>query len=280
MTSVAAIIPTRDRAALTERAVASVLGQTRAPDEVIVIDDGSRDDTAERVLRRFPEVILLRLDGRGVSAARNRGIAAASSHWMAFLDSDDEWLPEKLEAQLAALAAAPEHPVCHTDEIWIRNGRRVNPRRRHAKLGGHVFRHCLPLCAISPSAAVIQRSVFDQIGLFDETLPACEDYDLWLRVCSRWPVLYVDRPLVRKYGGHADQLSRTEALDRYRIRALTKILETGELGPGDRAAALATLEQKIEVYAGGARKRGRLDEVRELEQLRRRFLAGPAEAVG
>ncbi|MCP3964031.1 MAG: glycosyltransferase [bacterium] len=279
MTSVAAIIPTRDRAALTERAVASVLAQTRAPDELIVIDDGSRDGTAERLRDAFPRVALLRLDGRGVSAARNRGIRAASSEWLAFLDSDDEWLPEKIERQLAALAAEPEHPVCHTDEIWIRDGRRVNPRRRHAKRGGHIFRHCLPLCAISPSSAMVHRSVFERVGTFDESLLACEDYDLWLRVCSRWPVLFVDRPLVRKYGGHADQLSRTAALDRYRIRALTKILETGELEAADRDAALATLDRKIEVYAGGARKRGRVEEVRELERLQRRFAAQPVGAA-
>ncbi len=279
MMSVAAIIPTRDRAALTERAVASVLAQTREPDELIVVDDGSRDGTTESLRAAFPQVMLLRLEGRGVSAARNHGIRAASSEWLAFLDSDDEWLPEKLEAQLAALAAAPEHPVCHTDEIWIRDGRRVNPRRRHAKRGGHIFRHCLPLCAISPSSAMVHRSVFERVGTFDESLLACEDYDLWLRVCSRWPVLFVDRPLVRKYGGHADQLSRTAALDRYRIRALTKILETGELEAADRDAALATLDRKIEVYAGGARKRGRVEEVRELERLQRRFAAQPVGAA-
>ena len=277
--SVAAIIPTRDRAALTERAVASVLAQTRPPEEVIVIDDGSIDGTGERLRQAFPEVEVLRLDGRGVSAARNRGIEAATADWLAFLDSDDEWLPEKLEAQLAELAAAPKTLVCHTDEIWIRNGRRVNPRRRHAKHGGYIFRDCLPLCAISPSSVVIHRSIFERVGRFDESLPACEDYDLWLRVCCRWPVLYVDRPLVRKYGGHADQLSRTEALDRYRIRALEKILASGVLQGADRRAALATLEEKIRVYSGGVEKRGRWSELRELERLRERF-AAPVEAGG
>ncbi len=269
--TVAVIIPTRDRAAWTERAVVSVLGQTRRPDELVVVDDGSIDGTAERLRSASRGIDLLRLDGRGVSAARNHGIRATSSEWLAFLDSDDEWLEEKLETQLAALGAQPDHLLCHCDEIWIRNGRRVNPRRRHRKRGGLIFRHCLPLCAISPSAAIVHRSLFERVGLFDESLPACEDYDLWLRICARHPVLYVDRPLVRKHGGHADQLSRTPALDRYRIRALQKVLDAGELSAGDRQAAVATLEQKIEVYAAGAKKRGRWQEVAELERLRDRY---------
>ncbi len=304
--TVAVIIPTRDRAALVERAVASVTAQTRTPDELVVVDDGSTDGTAERLRAKFPrrgtngrgprgtkgagpDLEILRTDGLGVSAARNRGIRATTSEWLSFLDSDDEWLPDKLEAQLTALAAeyAPpqadernsgEYLLCHCDEIWIRDGRRVNPRRRHAKRGGRIFRHCLPLCVISPSAAIVHRSLFEQVGLFDEGLPACEDYDLWLRVCARHPVLYVDRALVKKYGGHADQLSRAPALDRYRIRALEKILASGELEGGDRQAAIATLEQKIEVYAGGARKRGRWAEVEELERLKQRYVESVAEA--
>ncbi|MEM7349438.1 MAG: glycosyltransferase [Acidobacteriota bacterium] len=276
MTTVAAIIPTRDRAELTERAVRSVLAQTRPVDELIVVDDGSVDDTSQRLRAAFPQITLLRLEGRGVSAARNHAIRAASSEWLAFLDSDDEWLPEKLHAQLAALTAEPEMRICHADEIWIRNGRRVNPRRRHRKRGGHIFQHCLPLCAISPSAALVHRSLFDRAGLFDESLPACEDYDLWLRLCSRWPVAYVDRPLLRKYGGHADQLSKTASLDRYRIRALEKILDEQHLEAEHRRAAEATLLGKIDIYLAGVKKRQRWDEARQLETLRQR-IASQAE---
>ncbi len=274
VTSIAAIIPTRDRVEMTERAVRSVLAQTRQPEELIVVDDGSVDGTGEHLRRTFPEITLRRLGGLGVSAARNHAIRSAQSDWLAFLDSDDEWLPEKLEVQRAALDKEPEFRLCHCDEIWIRNGRRVNPRRRHRKAGGRLFRHCLPLCAISPSAAMIHRSVFDEVGLFDETLPACEDYDLWLRICSRWPVLYVDRPLLLKYGGHADQLSRTEALDRYRIRALTKIIASETLEPEDREAATATLREKIVIYLAGVKKRGRAAEARELEALQSRLATG------
>ena len=242
------------------------MAQTRRPAEVIVVDDGSTDGTAELVEERFPDALLQRQENLGVSAARNRGIEASTGEWIALLDSDDEWRPEKLDRQLAALRDHPELRICHTDEIWIRNGRRVNPRQIHAKHGGWIFEQCLPLCAMSPSSILIHRGVFDDVGLFDETMPACEDYDLWLRMCSRYPVLYVDEPLVVKYGGHEDQLSsRIWGLDRFRIQALEKILREDHLSRDDQAAALAMLLEKIQIYLAGVRKRGRAKEAAEYE---------------
>ena len=138
----------------------------------------------------------------GVSSARNVGIKRASGDWIAFLDSDDEWLPEKLETQMNALYKNPEIKICHTNEIWIRNGTRVNPKKKHEKFGGWIFQKCLPLCCISPSSVIIHKSIFKEIGLFDDSLPACEDYDLWLRITARNPVLYIKDSLLRKYGGH------------------------------------------------------------------------------
>lgn len=271
-TTVSAIVPTYNRREMLARALDSIAAQTRPVDEVLVVDDGSTDGSAEMLAARFPGARRLRCERLGVSAARNRGIAAASGEWVAFLDSDDEWRPAKIERQLAALAAAPEHDLCHTDEVWIRDGVRVNPRRRHAKAGGWIFERCLPLCAISPSSAMVRRAVFDRLGGFDEALPACEDYDFWLRFCSRQPVLYVDEPLVVKHGGHPDQLSRAVVgLDRYRIRALSKVLGDGVLASRDRRAAARTLCEKIDVYAAGARKRGRHAEVDELLALRERW---------
>lgn len=270
--TVSAVLPTWNRAHTLERALVSVRAQTRSAEEVIVVDDGSEDATAELIARDFPEVRYLRIAHAGVAAARNHGIAAARGEWLAFLDSDDEWQPGKLEAQLAVLAADGEHRLCHTDETWIRNGRRVNPRERHRKQGGWIFQSCLPLCAISPSAVVIHRSVFETVGVFDESLPACEDYDLWLRVCARYPVLYLDQKLVIKHGGHADQLSRTvPVLDRYRIRALARILETAALSEDDRGAAVATLLAKIAVVRQGAERRDRREEVEQLDALAARY---------
>jgi glycosyltransferase involved in cell wall biosynthesis len=267
-TDVTVVVPTRDRVDPLRRALESVRRQTYRAARIIVVDDGSREDVGLRV--EFPEAEFIRQEHRGVSAARNRGIGLATTRWVAFLDSDDEWRPEKLERQLSALEGEPDYSICHTDEIWIRNGRRVNPGTRHAKRGGFIFQDCLPLCVISPSSVILDRSLLDDMGGFDETLPVCEDYDLWLRVCARYPVLFVDEPLVVKHGGHEDQLSRRYwGMDRFRIRALEKIVESGALGVDDRRAAVRELLQKVDVYLEGARKRGKSDEVDRYEALRR-----------
>ncbi len=258
---VSVVIPTRDRRSSVLRAIRSVVGQSLRVTEIIVVDDGSMDGTPAAVRDAFPGVVLIEQETTGVSGARNSGIAVARGDWIAFLDSDDEWLPQKMERQLQTLAAAPDVRLCHSNEIWIRNGRRVNPRRRHEKAGGWIFRRCLSLCCISPSAAVIRRDVFDDVGLFDESLPACEDYDLWLRICSREPVAYVDEPLILKRGGHDDQLSRRFwGMDRFRIKALEQVLLSQRLAQDDRVAALEALCDKIKVYLAGAEKRDKHDE--------------------
>jgi glycosyltransferase involved in cell wall biosynthesis len=273
--SVSVVIPAFNRAAYLERALESVFVQSRAPKEVIVVDDGSTDGTSEMMARRFPETICLRTKRRGVSAARNLGIRSARGDWIALLDSDDEWLPSKLERQLDALAHEPRFHLCHCDEVWMRDGRRVNPRKRHAKSGGWIFDKCLSLCAISPSSAVIRRSIFAELGLFDEELPACEDYDYWLRFCSRYPVLYVDEQLVVKHGGHDDQLSRRIwGLDRFRIRALIKLLDAGNLDERATVAAQRVLEEKARIFAAGARKRGRSSEASEMLRVGERYRLG------
>jgi glycosyltransferase involved in cell wall biosynthesis len=265
--SFSVIIPTFNRLEPLRVAVASVLNQTRPADEVIVVDDGSTDGTAEDIGSRFPDIHLIVQENRGVSAARNAGIRAAKGDWIALLDSDDAWLPKKLERQLAAVENAPEFRLCHTGEIWIRNGVRVNPMKKHAKHGGFIFEHCLPLCCISPSSVLIRRDVFDELGDFDEGLPACEDYDYWLRFCARYPVLYVDEPLLRKVGGHDDQLSRQYwGMDRFRIKALEKILDADVLTPPQSEAALAMMTKMVGVLAQGARKRGRQQEAKDYEQ--------------
>lgn len=260
--TVSVVVPTKNRRHTLPRALDSVAAQTRPVDELLVVDDASSDGTAEMVRREFPGVRLLSSRGGGPSAARNLGAAKARGDWIGFLDSDDAWSPTKLERQLAALAKSPEYLVCHTDEIWIRNGRRVNPMKKHAKRGGRIFRHCLPRCSISPSSVLLRKSLFEELGGFDPDLPVCEDYDLWLRICSLHPVLYVNEKLTIKYGGHDDQLSRQYwGMDRYRIRAIEKILATDALSRGDRLEALETALEKTQIYLIGARKRGKDEEV-------------------
>ncbi len=253
---ISVIIPSWNRATRLAAALDSVRAQSLAPHEIIVVDDGSTDNTRELLSRHYPEVRYLYQQNNGVSSARNTGIMAASGDWIALLDSDDRWEPLKLERQQQAIQAQPGYRLCHCDEIWIRNGKRVNPMKKHAKQGGKIFRHCLPLCVISPSAVMMQRDLFDDIGLFDETLPACEDYDLWLRVCAIHPVLFVNQPLVIKVGGHADQLSRRSwGMDRFRIRALEKILAAGVLDEQDHTDALHMLQEKLTILIQGADKR-------------------------
>jgi GT2 family glycosyltransferase len=264
--TVAAIIPTFDRQQVLPRALDSVLGQTVTLDEVIVVDDGSQDGTRELIGERYPQITLISQNNRGVSAARNTGIRAATADWIALLDSDDEWRPNKIARQLEALSGRDE-PLCHTEEIWIRNGRRVNQMKKHQKQGGHIYERCLPLCVISPSSALIRRDLLLSIGLFDESLPACEDYDLWLRICARYPVLFVDEPLLVKYGGHPDQLSRRYfGMDRFRITALEKALQSGALDASQQSATRRILLEKIDIYCIGAQKRGRDEDVARYQQ--------------
>jgi len=266
VTTISVIIPTHNRSVLVSRAIDSVLAQTEPPDEIIVVDDGSNDDTDVAIQSRFPDVRYLRQDHLGVSAARNFGIRQAQGDWLAFLDSDDAWFPDKLALQQARIDAHPETRIVHGDEIWVRDGQRVNQMRKHRKHGGWIYARCLPLCVISPSCVMIHREVFDAVGLFDCSLPACEDYDLWLRICSRYPVEYIDRPLITKYGGHDDQLSRRHpAMDRFRIEALLKILGSNHLSTEDHLATEDMLRHKAKVYIDGTRRRGRDEEANRLE---------------
>lgn len=272
MASVSVIIPTFNRGATIGRALRSVYAQTRPADEIIVVDDGSTDETETLVRDKFPEATYIYQENYGVSAARNRGILKAKGEWIAFLDSDDEWLSTKLEQQLQQLSEQPDLKICHTEEIWIRNGVRVNQMDKHAKSGGWIFDKCLPLCAMSPSSILIHSTLFGTLGGFDENLPACEDYDLWLRMTARYPVLYIEAPLIKKYGGHEDQLSRKFwGMDRFRIAALEKIVHSGLLNRADREAAIKMLVKKTDIYLKGLRKRKKIAEIEYYEALRQRF---------
>ncbi len=272
--TISVIIPTHNRVHTLARAIESVQEQSIQPLEIIVIDDGSTDNTCALIKQDFPDVMFYRQSNHGVSHARNRGIESARGEWIALLDSDDAWYPGKLEAQLNVLNRHPEIRLCHTDEHWIRNGKRVNQRQRHEKRGGRIYQYCLPLCAISPSAAMIHKSVFTDIGFFDEELPACEDYDFWLRLTALEPVVYCDAPLVIKHGGHTDQLSRKfMAMDRFRLVALEKILLANVLAEADEQATIETLKQKFQVYSAGAMKRGRTAEVAKLRARYSRWLS-------
>jgi glycosyltransferase involved in cell wall biosynthesis len=272
--AVSVVIPTYNRRDLVRDAIESVLGQSDPPYEVIVVDDGSADDTAS-VVRGFGEKVRYeRIARGGVSAARNVGVVLSRGNWIAFLDSDDLWLPDKLSIQMRFLADRPQYRICQTEEVWIRDGRRVNPKRYHEKPQGYCFDRLLERCLVSPSAVVLKRSLLDEVGGFDEEMPACEDYDLWLRIGCRNALGLVRDALVIKRGGHEDQLSRSvPSLDRWRIRALEKILRSGQLTSSQAHQAWSVLREKCRVYAGGCVKRGKLEEAQHFVALPLRLRA-------
>ena len=277
---ISVVIPSYNRRHTLERALRSVIEQTSAVDEIILVDDGSTDDSAAMTTQLFPDIKLIRQSNRGVSAARNRGIRAARHDWIALLDSDDSWLPHKIQSIREAALLHPGHVLYHSDEIWMRRGVRVNPMQKHRKSGGWIFKQCLPLCAISPSASVLRKSTLQALGLFDESLPACEDYDLWLRLCHRFPVHFIEQALIIKYGGHEDQLSRRyPAMDRYRVRALHRLLETELLSAEYFEAARATLRAKLDILRKGARKHGNHSLIDEIEPLHRRWCDDSRQAA-
>ena len=258
---ISVVIPTLNRCFTLPRAIESVLRQTLMPCEVIVVDNGSSDGTLELIKSKYPTVRILHEKKIGVSAARNRGIKAAQGSWVALLDSDDEWLPNKLQRQIEGYINCGESVrVIHTNEHWRKNNLLVNQMKKHQKTGGNIFNQCLLLCCISPSSVMLRHDLFDDFGYFDENLPACEDYDLWLRICSKENVLFVDENLIIKYGGHDDQLScRYWAMDRFRVFSLEKLIAGGDLSMDNRTCAYEVLMAKLNVLISGGLKRRNMD---------------------
>jgi len=268
MPRVSVIIPTYNRARFVQEAIESVLNQTFRDFELIVVDDGSMDGTPEILKKWERRIRCVRQGNSGVSRARNTGIRMARGKYIAFLDSDDLWVREKIEIQAHFLDANPQFCGCYTDEVWIRRGVRVNPRKVHAKYSGWIFDRCLPLCIISPSSVMLRRQVLDMVGFFDESLPVCEDYDLWLRVAGRFPLFFIDEKLIIKRGGHSDQLSNHSwGNDHYRVMALKKQLTENHLTPSERAATIEMLQRKCRILAKGCLKRGKTEEGMEYQKL-------------
>lgn len=262
VTAVSVIIPTFNRAKKVARAVSSVLYQDFTDYEIIVVDDGSTDGTKKAISQFGRQITYIgHSSNLGVSMARNTGIKSSSAPLLAFLDSDDYWLAQKLRVQVQFFETNPDAPACQTEEIWIRKGRRVNPRDRHQKPSGDIFEPSLKLCLVSPSAVMVKRSLLEEVGLFDETLPACEDYDLWLRISCRYPVYLIRKKLVVKEGGNPDQLSYLhKGMDRFRIKSLVKLIRSGALDEEQLRATFQELSFKCTIYGNGCIKRGKLQE--------------------
>ena len=264
---ISVVIPTFNRISLVARVIDSVLKQSLNPYEIIVVDDGSDDGTSEMIQNKYKSIKLIQQQNNGVSAARNKGIKHAKGDWIGLLDSDDEWTEKKLENQANGLIKTPEYDFCHTNEIWIRNGVRVNQRKKHEKYGGYIFDKCLDICRISPSSVLFRKNILDHVGWFDDQLPVCEDYDLWLRITAEYRILFIDEPLIIKYGGHDDQLSHgVEGIEFFRIKSLENLLERSELSTDNRILSIQMIIKKYNIYLNGLvkrKKQGEADQIKE-----------------
>lgn len=266
------IIPTFNRIKVLFNAIDSVLGQTYQDFELIIVDDGSTDNTYCALKNYHPKIKYLKQENTGVSNARNLGIMSSSGSYIAFLDSDDTWDHNKLSKQITFFKQNPSIGICHNDEEWIRNNKVINQSRQHKKHGGNIFLNCIHNCLISPSAVIMHTSIFNSYGIFDKTLPACEDYDLWLRITAFEEVGFIDEKLTVKHGGHSDQLSYKHwGMDRFRIHSLNKIINYPKLNKNYREAALAVMMKKINIVISGATKRNNKEVIMYYSKLKENY---------
>ena len=262
---ISVVIPTLNRINTLQRALDSVINQTYKPAEIIVVDNGSSDGTLKFLREQYPKITILTENKIGVSSARNKGIKNSINQWIALLDSDDAWHPRKLEIQTSMLdSALKEYNLIHTDEVWFRNNKHINQMKKHKKQGGYIFERCLSLCCISPSSVLFKKNILDKVGLFDESLPVCEDYDMWLKICSSEEVLFAQDKLTYKYGGHKDQLSKSYwGMDRFRIKSIENIIKNFDLTYKQKKQAKKELIKKLKIIINGAFKRNNLSIVNE-----------------
>lgn len=276
---ITAIIPTYKRPQQSLRALESVLCQTYPCKEVLFIDDASGDETVSTLTHYINKnnldhvKIIEHSANSGVSAARNTGIRNANCNWLAFLDSDDEWLPEKLNMQKKSLEQSGLL-FSHTDEFWKRNNKEVKKKSKHKKHGGFVFADCIKMCFIGPSTSLMHKILFNKIGLFDENMRLCEDYDLWLRLSSQFEIGYVDQKLIIKHGGHADQLSLSKSLDFYRLYALSKHFKSSILTKGQQDLVNKAFFDKAKIFKAGCIKHNNMELLKKTEELEKKVFNG------
>ena len=264
--NISVVIPSYNRKDFLKRSIDSAINQTKKPLEIIVVDDGSTDGTEAMIKSDYDFVKFIKQKNKGVSAARNIGIKVSIGEWICFLDSDDEWKKDKLEKQINAMKSNPGYKFFHSNEIWIKNGLRINQKKKHKKYGGDIFDKCLDMCRISPSSVMIDKTVFDEVGNFNEYLVVCEDYELWLRICDKYRVFFIDEPLIIKYGGHQGQLSYSiKSIENHRIKAL-EYLMLENLNRKNKRHAIQMLLSKLNIYLKGLVKRKKNDEIAVYEE--------------
>ncbi len=281
MALISVIIPSWNRADFLATAIDSVLAQSYTDFELIVVDDGSTDGTAELAAGYGNRVTVLHQHNKGPSAARNLGVSGAQGDYIAFLDSDDWWHKDKLAQQLAAMEAEPDFLISHTDEIWYRRGTFLNQKKKHTRPHGYIFALCLKLCCVGMSTVMVRRRFFTEVEPFNEQLPCCEDYDLWLRASVTLPFLKIDAPLTYKQGGRADQVSQRFRLgmDRFRIFAMLSLLAEASLAHEQQTQLVLELCRKCTIYGNGCVKHGREEEGREYLHIVEQLESGDVASV-
>lgn len=302
MPEISVIIPVYNRPELLQEAAGSVLLQTFKDYELIIADDGSDDETAETAERIAASGAargrcrVLHLPHSGFpGAVRNRGAEAAAGRYLAFQDSDDKWMPAKLEKQHALMTGAKsgggvtdtEEPpgISHTRELWLRGEKTVSQKGQKHRRQGDIFEDALKKCIIGPSTVMIERSLYFETGGFHERIEIAEDYEYWLRISSQHQVGYLDEALTVKRAGGWPQLSEKYGkIEWFRLCALAGLLEVkipgfptekayldGYIWPGfsdyRTAAAARELALKCRLWADGSRKRGRNAEAEAFELL-------------
>jgi len=268
---VSVVIPTFNRENVLGRAISSVIKQSYQNIELIVVDDGSTDNTAKLVKEQFPQTKYFKTINKGVSAARNYGVKKSLGEYIAFLDSDDEWMPKKIQKQLDEIQRQGVRWI-HGEERWIRNGVRVNQKKIHQKSGGDIFNRSLHLCLISPSTVMLEKSLFEEFNGFDESFIVCEDFDLWLRILFKYPIGFVTKEVIFKYGGHEDQLSaKYKAMDEYRVKTYEKLISLHQITNERRSELMMIADRKCKILISGYRKHGHYQKAELIEEKRNWF---------
>jgi glycosyltransferase involved in cell wall biosynthesis len=214
--TVSVIIPTYNRANFIDKAIKSVLNQNYQDFEIIVVDDGSTDNTEETVksFNNFKIRYICHTNNQGVSAARNNGIRASRGKYIALLDSDDEWLPEKLDKQIKVFKSEfPEVGVVYSNVLYIdESGKNMNKLGNPKKIEGHIYEDLLGGNYVGTSSTLlIKKECFNRVGSFDDLLDAENDWDMWIRIAKYYRFVLIKVPLV-KYRFHSNRISNNPEL--------------------------------------------------------------------
>lgn len=229
MPKVSIIIPAYNSSRFISEAIKSIFNQTFKDFEIIVIDDGSTDDTKDVLKPFIHQIQYIFKENGGVASARNVGIRMSKGKYIAFLDYDDIWLPNKLELQVQILDTCPQVGLVHTDNLFLINNETSSHTckskiKDKKLLSGRIFKSLLmQKFFLTCSTVMVRKVCFDKVGLFDISLPPADDFDMWLRITKEWDCAYIDIPLV-KYRIHSSNISRNhQKMHSATFAVLTKI---------------------------------------------------------